>query len=381
MTNSNSQITSTANDLLSAQMLLTVLERGFKFVDILIDEMPMIVLICDGSTRIIRANKLACKMTDRDQSQLIGAKLTEVIDKKGQKYLDQFFLDHSLNSKNDATLSYINDGDSPIFWQIKTINLGDSSAPRILVIGTLVKEYGQQISAETAAKTHLQSLATLAGGVAHEINNPLAIVSGQLEMIKESLQIPDQKTQKIDRSIDRIVRIVLGLRRFGESHLSGAKSTLDVCQVVQDAFADLEKSFPEESQNITINNATNIAIVGDFLALRSAFFEIMKNALDAVRPLEKARQKIELTVTPSTECVVIVCSDRGIGMNTQEQARIFDPFYTNKDVGDGTGLGMTLAHSAVALSQGTIKVDSTKGQGTTVTITIKRYGVPDGYTY
>jgi signal transduction histidine kinase len=108
-------------------------------------------------------------------------------------------------------------------------------------------------------------------------------------------------------------------------------------------------------------------VKGDPLELQQAFLNILMNAVDAC-PIGEGR--VTVTFRRGEESVSVLITDNGCGMDEQELARCMEPFFTTKELGEGTGLGLAVAHSIVANHEGKLRIESERGRGTTVTLTL-----------
>jgi len=220
----------------------------------------------------------------------------------------------------------------------------------------------------------LAALGRLAAGVAHEIGNPLTSISTFAQLLREMAQ--DEFTQNsldiINNHIQRITEIVRRMSTFSRADALNIKSiqlndvlnsTLDLMRLDKrmkntiEIAVDLDRELP----------ATMI----DEGQLSQVFINIFLNALDAMPDGGK------LTVAThrgpddqGRDSIMIVFADTGTGIPELELAKIFDPFYTTKEVGKGTGLGLSLSYNIVKRFKGDIKVESEAGKGTAFTIII-----------
>jgi two-component system NtrC family sensor kinase len=227
---------------------------------------------------------------------------------------------------------------------------------------------------EHAAK--LASVGELAAGIAHEINNPLAIISEEAGLMKDLMSSefgepvkPNDLTEHLDNiqeSVFRcrnITRKLLGFVRKSSMDLK----PYDVNKLIDgvlDGFL---------SHEMTISNIEIIRdygpdiprLVTDSNQFQQVLLNIINNAADA---LESRPGKITVTTSLAGDNVNVAVSDTGKGMNEEQLSKIFMPFYTTKVVGKGTGLGLSVSYGIIKSLGGKIKVDSTLGKGSTFTI-------------
>ncbi len=210
----------------------------------------------------------------------------------------------------------------------------------------------------------IESLGQLAGGIAHDFNNHLHAMLGNLDMLSFS---PAMKDDNVRKRVEKLISIaeqsgkltsqLLGFARKGKYN----PVRLDAAEVIRKS---LELFQPKTTEDITVKvdiRDEGLFICGDLVQLQQVLINLMINAADAMR---ESREKL-LTVGLSKEdnFAVISVADTGCGMSRETQNRIFDPFFTTKPVGEGTGMGLSMAYGAISHHQGHIEVNSKVGAG------------------
>jgi PAS domain S-box-containing protein len=224
----------------------------------------------------------------------------------------------------------------------------------------------------------LASIGTLAAGVAHEINNPLAVILGFTELLMEKLSEDAEyfdmlKTiQKQGNNAKRIVENLLSFVRYREHR----EEAIDVNRCIDEVLA-------LKGNTLTINAISVIkdldesipAIRVDYNELQQVFFNLINNAI----PVMKGGGKLTIQTRPldreGAKGVEIRISDTGVGIRPEHRSRIFDPLFTTKKVGEGTGLGLTVSYAIIKKYGGDITFetrvkDETPESGTTFIITL-----------
>ncbi len=226
----------------------------------------------------------------------------------------------------------------------------------------------------------LASIGTLAAGVAHEINNPLAIIRGNTELIHKFLTPQENLTKKeqildlLNRqtaSVDRIANIVQGLRSY--AHADG--NTLEPFDLNQSVLEVLNLFGPiitKKGISIAKNlTSERIFIIGSSGKLQQVLTNLITNAQDA---LEKtANPIIEISTSIENRKALIICKDNGHGITNEILSHLFDPFFTTKAPGKGTGLGLAISKNLIEEMHGTIEVKSEVEKGTSFIISIPIY--------
>ncbi len=230
-------------------------------------------------------------------------------------------------------------------------------------------------SCEHAGK--MASIGRLASGVAHEINNPLAIINEKAGLMKDILESSDdlQKNKYkflslLNGIFDSITRArtithrLLGFsRRMDLSH-----DLFDLNEAIKEVISFIEKEIQFRNINLVLNlNQELPRIETDKGQLQQVILNIINNAIDAVE--EDGRIEV-ITKMRDNNTLRIKISDNGIGIPKDKIKHIFEPFYTTKEKGKGTGLGLSISYGIIQKLGGNISVESEVGKGTTFIIDI-----------
>jgi len=227
----------------------------------------------------------------------------------------------------------------------------------------------------------LAGVGRLTAGVAHELNNPLAVGLSLVQVSIEAIERKDLGEEgraevlddlrftikELQRAAD-IVRSLLGVSRQGE----GYSEPVDINRVIEYSFRILYSQYKHRQVEIDKNLDNNIPnIKGNFAELGQVMINIIKNAIQS---LPEGGGRITLRTLQQGDKVIIEVSDTGRGMNQLEISEIFSPFYTTKPVGEGVGLGLYICHNILERHGGEISVESKPGHGSTfkVALPIKR---------
>ena len=217
----------------------------------------------------------------------------------------------------------------------------------------------------------LSSIGLLAAGVAHEVNTPLTGVSSYSQMLLGMLPDTDPKhalLQKIRRQAERATNIVNNLLNFSRTGGATQFAELDIHRVLDDTLQLLEPQLRRNQIEIVRTYEPELPkVFGNAGKLQQVFTNLLLNARDAIPD----GGRITIATTRTEDSLLLVeFSDSGIGIAPENVAKIYDPFFTTKGVGRGTGLGLAVSYGIVQEHSGHIGVDSTPGQGTTFRITL-----------
>ena len=231
----------------------------------------------------------------------------------------------------------------------------------------------------------MASLGTTLAGVAHELNNPLTAVIGFAQiMLREERSEEDRAgLDTIHREAARAARIVKDLLTFTRRQEATRPGRVDVNAVVEYIVSTRRYSLETRGVHCIMRLAPEVPLVaGDASQMEQVVLNLLVNAehalseaLDAPRSPDaesSPRGTIGITTAVEQDTVVVEVSDTGCGIAPDDLTRIWDPFWTTKAEGEGTGLGLSVVHGIVSAHGGTIDVDTKVGSGTTFTLHFPR---------
>lgn len=229
----------------------------------------------------------------------------------------------------------------------------------------------------------LASLGTMSTGIAHEINNPLAIIkesAGFMRMVLEGAgQIPEKEMlfkglDKIEKSVDRARRITHQLLGYVRKH--GHELTpVDIRQLTEDTVVLIKQKTQAKKVSVQWDIAPKepMLMYTDPFQVRQVLINLLENAVDAV----ETGGQIRLSLTRKDQSVCLQVRDNGSGIAPENMAKIFDPFFTTKpnvsENESGTGLGLFVAHKIMSGLSGSIHVESEPGHGATFSICLPEW--------
>lgn len=226
----------------------------------------------------------------------------------------------------------------------------------------------------------MSSLGTLSAGVAHEVNNPISGIKNCIKRIKKRPDNISQNIQYIDLiedatgKMESVVKNLLSFSRKQDFKLS--KTSLN--KVIENAVLLTSHKF--KKHNITVHQlySTEFFVNGSANHLEQVFVNLILNAIDAISERsvndKNFQGKIEIKLEKKKNCnIVIYFKDNGIGIPETEKKNIFDPFFTLKEVGEGTGLGLSVTFSIIKKHNGNISVESKEDHFTEFLINLPCY--------
>jgi signal transduction histidine kinase len=229
----------------------------------------------------------------------------------------------------------------------------------------------QQRTRQLLQMEKLSAMGQLLAGVAHELNNPLAVVSGQAELLQSQCAGRPEavRAEKIVKAAERCVRIVRNFLALARER-PPERTLVDVNAVVREAVELLSYELRTDSVDIEIELTERLPrLWADANQLQQVVLNLVANAHHALRQMPVPRLlRVATRNAPDRHAVQLSVVDTGPGIPAEVLGRIFDPFFTTKPPGQGTGLGLSLSHGIIEEHGGSIQVDSTPGRGATFLI-------------
>jgi PAS domain S-box-containing protein len=277
--------------------------------------------------------------------------------------------------------------DGEIVWGHVTVSAVRETPGRTRYLVEMIMDITdrKRMEAQLMLADRLASLGTMAAGVAHEINNPLTWLMGNISYVLETMDelrddmaLDDDSFDDLHKSLadslsgaDRIRTIVQDLKLFSRTKEQGDES-VDVTRVLHSTLRMLHNELSHRAE-LVLDVAPVPLVAGDEARLGQVLTNLLVNAIQALPDERHHDNRIVVRVAGPThdENVLVEVTDNGVGIAPDVRARIFDPFFTTKRVGQGTGLGLSICHSIVTNLGGRIEVDSEPGVGTTFRVHLR----------
>lgn len=222
----------------------------------------------------------------------------------------------------------------------------------------------------------MESIGTLAGGVAHDFNNVLAVILGNLAIAREDLgpghavQAPLALVQQAATRARTLVQQILAFSR----RLPQQRTVQPLAPLIDEPLALLRSTLPASARLERSVEAQPLYVEVDAHQVQQVLLNLCTNALQAL-PAQAGLIRVEVARAEGGMARLSVIDD-GAGMDAATRARIFEPFFTTKPVGQGTGLGMAVVHGIVTASGGRLAVDSAPGRGTRIDVLLPLHDAP-----
>lgn len=381
------------------------LEEAESFISSVIASVSDVLIVCGVDGGIKKVNPAFLKLIGHEETAVIGSRIFAYLSGADRKQAEALLAAGHKGKVLEGDLNFVAADGHEECLAMRCSTLFDARGRRFgsVLTGRPISELRQAYEALHRAHLDLQqvqrrlieqekmaSLGRLVAGVAHELNNPISFVYGNiytLDRYRKNLvayldaihgnseeEIPDlRRTLKIDAIIadiapllegtlegaDRVSDIVKNLRRLSFSK-SGERQSVDLDRLIRNS-AHLAARAKNARSEVVIDSEPGLSIEAHEGQLHQVFVNLIDNALHAVEG--QAQPKVEIQVTRKKQTVEISVCDNGPGIAEADLGKIFEPFFTTKSVGEGTGLGLWISFSIVEDYRGTISARNREAGG------------------
>lgn len=229
----------------------------------------------------------------------------------------------------------------------------------------------------TKRASRVATLAVIGGGIAHEINQPLNAIKVLAETIlylyNSRNEVPVEEIIKsitnISRQVDRIDSIVNHLRSFLKTSQSFEYVPCDINEVVENSLSLVKNQILSRRIKVTKRLEAVSPVCGCFVRFEEVVLNLIMNAVQALEPCKQENKEIVISTWAADHKIHLTVSDNGPGIDQDIAQKVFEPFFSTKDVSNSMGLGMSIVHSIVISSNGTISVANNPSGGANIHIT------------
>lgn len=338
----------------------------------LYNEAPIMYFSQDLEGNILEANQTAIEKLGYPLHQLVGKPLYELFLEKSRNRFQE--------SCRRVVKSYFLSGEG---------QMGNLSGDTLDVIFTLRLEKNplavphsikttcvdisetKRLQQQLIHADRLASIGQLAAGISHEINQPLSCISMSSEILLSQLSretldknLFKSELQDILKQLDRISKIIQNIKTFSRDLPQKVIQRIQANEVVKTALSLIQRQFEKHGISIRLDLEENLPpIMGDMYRLEQVFVNLLLNSRDALEEKEKMMEpfwekEISIATSQKKDTIEICFWDNGVGIQKSQIQKIFDPFYTTKEVGLGTGLGLSIAYGIIGEMQGQIECES-----------------------
>ncbi|WP_320009186.1 ATP-binding protein [Maridesulfovibrio sp.] len=341
---------------------------------------PVLVVSCNDFT-IIDANPRVTELYGYSREELIGEQFLRLGPESNEECIQAFeeYGGPAGCVYYPKIIHYRKNG-SPVYVNMHVCPITYKSKPSMIVAVNDVTEIIEK-DAQLVQAAKMKSLGEMSAGVAHEVNQPLNAIKMGSEylalMAEQGRDVPATQLEEVAREVssqvDRAAEIISALRAFGRK--SGFKTDrVDINVPVKGVLRLVTKQF--ELQNISIHLDLGEGlpkVVAEDNRLQQVFFNLVNNARDAIAEKRdnlgvESKDSITISTYKAGGLVRVRVSDTGAGITEEVRDKIFEPFFSTKEVGYGMGLGLAITYGIVRDYNGSIDIESEPGRGTSFII-------------
>jgi PAS domain S-box-containing protein len=349
------------------------------------DAIPALIAYCDSEQRYRFANLGYAQWFGVDKEAIVGRPIREVV---GEALYENVrpHLDRLFATREQVVYEYSRTRDGRVEHARSSVLPELDAAGNVLGFFVLSQDITEQKRTQVllAQAQKMEAVGQLTGGMAHDFNNLLTVIIGNLMGLQDQLGHGESTSEFVSPALaaaQRGVELVKRLLVFSRQQSLEA-SCIQAGAAVQGVVPLLRRSIPENVQ-VRIDQADpTLHVLADQVALESALLNLALNARDAMPTggelcfdisgtVVAAPQAVELELAPGAY-VRIAVRDNGCGMDEATAVRAFEPFFTTKAFGAGSGLGLSMVYGFAKRSHGSVRIESTPGSGTTVSLWLPR---------
>ena len=338
----------------------------------IVESASELVVSLDLSGRIVTWNNAARRITGLSIQDVTRRRLSELCPEEGAQVMSRMIAETLKTKRVGPVRLQLHGEDSEVRtvdWAFSAMTDETSAVNGIVAVG---RDLTEQLETEARLQQadRLAALGVMAGGIAHEVRNPLAISSAAAQLLLE--QPLDKATQlecaeKIHSGTERASHIIENLLRFARPSEPRQQSVLDIRRVIQDTLklAENQRKLAKIKLHLSLSQHRT-TVRGNLTLLLQAFMNLLLNAINAM----PGGGILSISSARKEDKVLLRVGDSGRGIARGDIEKVFDPFFTRMPVGMGTGLGLSITYAIIEQHGGDVQVKSTEGRGTTVTVTL-----------
>jgi len=365
------------DDVTAQKRLSEEVRRAERHLASVVDSANDLVVSMDAEGRILTWNRAAEQTSGFKFEEVKGLHLFDLCVEESQQstevWLRQLARGQFATKSQEINLRTKEGEEVPISWACSRMLDDERRIVSLVAVGRDLTER-KRLEAQLLTSAKLTSLGVMAGGIAHEIRNPLAISSAAAQLLLERPDDPGLKNQaaeKIYSGIQRASYIIENLLKFARPPQERV-APVDINQALEETLSLLVNQLRLQQVEVHKDLAVDLPpITGNRGVLQQVFSNMILNACNA---MPDGGSLTIATRAISDDEVETKFTDTGCGIPKEILSEIFDPFFTTMPVGKGTGLGLSISYSIIRQHHGTIDVESKVGKGSTFTIRLPVIG-------
>jgi PAS domain S-box-containing protein len=346
------------------------------------------IILIDDKGIIKEVSEIGLKLFGADAlAEMVGRKISHFVRTEENKTIREMIektINDGLIQNIEITLKRINQTLFPGELSSTLIHGPNHTPPSLMII---VRDISLRKKNETK-QMHADRMVTLgemASGIAHEINQPLNIISMVLDKIlfetarneKIDIGFLKEKSDKIFENIIRIRNIIDHIRAFSRSHDDYVLAAFNINSSIENAVSMIAQQYKHMGISLDLSLDDGIPqIIGNTYKFEQVIVNLLANAKDAVvekkaKYQEYTQMNVGIKTYQKNQSIIVEVNDNGIGINENDLNNVMLPFYTTKEEGKGTGLGLSICYQIIKEMGGTIEIISNTGSGTNIKLDLE----------
>ncbi|MCP4719405.1 MAG: PAS domain S-box protein [Desulfobacteraceae bacterium] len=322
------------------------------------------VVILDDHGKILNFQSYLDQIPEKTSRRFIGKKWLDVFSPKDESF-EVFNKEELVAGQRGKAKKILTSFQKSLFieWNFSLVDDSDSTASGILGAGIDVTKH-IELEQQLLHADRLAKVGQLAAGIAHEINGPLNNILGYAQLSAKQEDLPEQ----VYHDLDHIIRFSLHTREVVKKvmlfsrQVKPKRNEIDLNQVIKESLYFIEPLCRQNKiETECLLDDLLPRITGDFSQLRQVVVNLMVNSAQAIS--DKGGKIIVKTSSQPRDRALISIKDTGMGMSSEILKKCFMPFFTTKDVDQGTGLGLAVVHGIIKSHNGRITAESILGEG------------------
>jgi len=353
------------------------------YLQMILDNSHVIIVTTDNEGRVVEFNREAVRLLEYTKDEIAGKDILMLYDKAPERSevsrlraLDGGIWiwrarDREVQMRSKSGRVYY------VSLTLSTMVDGEDTIIGTIGVGRDVTEH-KMLQFKLTQSEKLAGIGTLASGIAHEINNPLAGILGMAEAIRDESDpaLVKSYAKDIIEYALHAKNIVTELSAYSRSAAHETHSVIDLCSIIENSLKMARHGASFKGIKTIKEYGSDCLINANRVEMQQVFINLIVNAAHAM----KDKGALTLSCAKKAGFVSAAIRDTGCGIPEADVSHIFDPFYTTKPAGSGTGLGLYVVYKIVTKHRGTIDVQSALGEGTTFTVKFPAGVDSEGHT-
>lgn len=332
-----------------------LLKEELEKFRLMVDWTPCTISWIKDDLTYAGVNKTLCDLCEMSAEEFIGQ---QVGHHTNQEYIYDFSkaLFEGDKESDNTNLDAVIDGEEKKFYIVGTKFNNNKEA---VIIGLDITEFSN-LQKAMGLMERLSALGEMVAGIVHEINNPLTVVMNKAKMIEKyhEKNQPEKivaASQSIQNTGHKMAKIIEGVKSFVRQGQHDPHTEAYVHETINEAVLLIESKIKAAQVKVTLPEGTGPVVCGNQTQLYQVFVNLLTNAIDAINDLEE--RWIDIKTQVDGGVLKVIFTDSGKGISSEEEEKIFESFYTTKEKGKGTGMGLSLCKKILANHKGDLTID------------------------